>query len=247
MAELKSVFKIGDVVIEVQEGDITKADTEAITNAANNRLFMGAGVAGLQAIATAKRLGAVVEVSDIRPAVKEQVQSLGAKFIEIETDENLETDGGYAKEVSADFLKKQQELVAKHIIESDVVITTALVPGKKAPVLVTADMVRKMRDGSVIVDLAAEQGGNCELSESGKTVVKEGVTIIGTLNVPGTVPTHSSEMYAKNVLNVLQNIYKKSELVLDMEDEINAGAIVTHAGEIRNPQVSEKLKEEEGS
>ncbi|MCZ7582332.1 MAG: Re/Si-specific NAD(P)(+) transhydrogenase subunit alpha [Deltaproteobacteria bacterium] len=210
-------------------------------------VIMGAGVAGLQAIATAKRLGAIVEVSDIRPAVKEQVQSLGAKFIEIEGAENMETEGGYAKEVSAEFLKKQQDLVRQHMAEADVVITTALVPGKKAPILVTAETVKAMRDGSVIVDLATEQGGNCELSEPGKTVVKEGVTIIGTQNIPGTVAFHASDVYAKNILYVINHLFPKGEAKLDLEDEINKGAILTHAGEIRDPQVAAKAQENGGS
>ncbi|MCB9637355.1 MAG: Re/Si-specific NAD(P)(+) transhydrogenase subunit alpha [Myxococcales bacterium] len=197
-------------------------------------VIMGAGVAGLQAIATAKRLGAVVEVSDIRPAVKEQVESLGGKFIEVEGAESGEGKGGYAREVSADFLKRQQETIARHVTAADVVITTALVPGKKAPILVTAEMVQAMRPGSVIVDLAVEQGGNCELAEPGKVVVKHGVKIVGHLNVPGRVPYESSQLYARNILFVLQHLYGKkgTELKLDFEDEITRGSIITHDGKL---------------
>ncbi len=196
-------------------------------------VIMGAGVAGLQAIATAKRLGAVVEVSDVRPAVKEQVESLGGRFIEVPTDETMETEGGYAKEASEDFLRKQREIVRKHVVEADVIITTALVPGKPAPRLISKDMVQEMRPGTVIVDLASERGGNCELTKPGETVVEHGVTIMGPRNVPGTVPFHASEMYAKNLLNVMQHLFPKGEYKLDFEDEINAGAVVTHAGELR--------------
>src|SRR5690606_20484523 len=161
-------------------------------------VIMGAGVAGLQALGTAKRLGAVVEVSDIRPAVKEEVQSLGGKFIEVETSENMQDAGGYAKEASPEFLQKQKELIFKHVTEADIVITTALVPGKKAPVLVTEEMVKNMKPGSVVLDMAVEFGGNCEVSEKGKTVKKYNVTIIGEPNIPSLVPTHASEVYSKN-------------------------------------------------
>lgn len=198
-------------------------------------VILGAGVAGLQAIATAKRLGAVVEVSDIRPAAKEQVQSLGAKFIEVETTEDMETAGGYAKEVSEEFLKKQREIVDKHMAGADVVIGTAQVPGRPAPKLISAEIVEKMRDGSVIVDMAAEQGGNCVLTEPGETVVKHGVTIIGTKNIPGLVPVHASEMYAKNLLVVMNHLSSDGKINLDFKDEITAGSIATHAGENRKP------------
>jgi NAD(P) transhydrogenase subunit alpha len=205
-------------------------------------VILGAGVAGLQAIATARRLGAVVEVSDIRAAVKEQVQSLGAKFIETEGAEDMQAAGGYAKEVSKEFLARQQETLARHIAAADVVITTAQVPGKKAPMLVPASMVQKMRPGSVIVDLAAEQGGNCELTESAKTVVKHGVTIIGTANIPGLVPLHASEVYAKNLLYVMEHLTKNGAVTLDFEDEITKGSVVVHAGDIRHAGVAETLK-----
>jgi len=204
-------------------------------------VIMGAGVAGLQAVATAKRLGAVVEVSDIRPAVKEQVESLGGKFIEVPTEEVLEDAGGYAKEVSAEFLRKQQEIVRKHVVQADVVITTALVPGKPAPRLISGDMVREMKDGAVIVDLAVEQGGNCELSEPGRIVSKEGVTIVGLLNIPALLPVHASEMYARNILNVFTDVVKEGGVALDFEDEVVAGSVVTHQGEIRHERVAEAL------
>ncbi len=205
-------------------------------------VILGAGVAGLQAIATAKRLGAVVEVSDIRPAVKEQILSLGGKFIEVETTENMETEGGYAKEVSEDFLKKQREVVDKHMREADVVIGTAAVPGKPAPKLISAAIVEQMRDGSVIVDLAAESGGNCELTVPGETVVKHGVTIIGTRNIAGLIPVHASDVYARNLLHVMQNVSKDGELNIDLEDEINDGSIVVHAGEVRKAELAEAMK-----
>jgi len=197
-------------------------------------VILGAGVAGLQAIATAKRLGAVVEVTDIRPAVKEQVESLGGRFIDMPVPEDAEDAGGYAKDLGEDFLKKQREILTEHISRADVVITTALIPGKPAPVLVTEEMVGAMRSGSVVVDLAAVMGGNCALTEPGRTVVKGGVKIIGEKNVPGLVPFHSSEMYSRNVLTVIQHLVtKEGERVLDFEDEITAGSIVTHDGKIR--------------
>ena len=195
-------------------------------------VIMGAGVAGLQAIATARRLGAVVEVSDIRPAVKEQVQSLGAKFIDLPNLESGEGQGGYAKEMSADFIKKQQEIIKARIVIADVVITTALIPGRPAPRLVTADMVQGMKPGSVIVDLAVEQGGNCELSEPGKTVIKHGVKIIGEYNLPASLPYDASMLFARNVFSLLMLIAKGGELKLDVSDEVIKGTLLTHAGEI---------------
>lgn len=205
-------------------------------------VIMGAGVAGLQAIATAKRLGALVDVSDVRPAVKEQVQSLGATFIEVPTDENMETAGGYAREATPEFLKKQAEITRKHLIEADVIITTALIPGKSAPKLVSEDVVKDMHDGSVIVDLAAEQGGNCELTVAGEIVERHGVKIIGTLNLPGTVPVNASEMYAKNVLNVISdNLDKKKNFAWNFEDEIVDQAMVVYEGEIRHLPTREVL------
>ncbi len=204
-------------------------------------VIMGAGVAGLQALGTAKRLGAVVEVSDIRPAVKEEVQSLGGKFIEVQTDENMQDAGGYAKEASEEFLKKQKELIFKHITEADIVITTALVPGRKAPVLVTEEMVKNMRPGSVILDMAVEFGGNCELSENGKIVKKYDVTIIGEPNLPSLVPTHASEVYSKNILALLLHIGKKGNVELNLEDEITKGALITFNKEVINARTKELL------
>lgn len=195
-------------------------------------VIMGAGVAGLQALGTAKRLGAVVEVSDIRPAVKEEVQSLGGKFIEVEGAEDMQDEGGYAKEASAEFLQKQKELIFKHVTNADIVITTALVPGKKAPVLVTEEMVKNMRPGSVVLDMATEFGGNCEVSEKGKTIKKHGVTIIGESNLPSLVPTNSSDVYAKNILALLEHISKEGNVELNFEDEIVKGSVITYKGEV---------------
>jgi NAD(P) transhydrogenase subunit alpha len=195
-------------------------------------LVLGAGVAGLQAIATARRLGAVVEAFDTRPVVKEQVQSLGARFLEIDLGEHGEGTGGYAKELSEEAHRKEQELVGAHVKDADVVITTALVPGRRAPILVTAEMVRAMRPGSVIVDLAAELGGNCELTEPGTTVVREGVTIHGETDLPSTVAVHASQLYARNVASLLGHLVADGGLALDRSDEITSGALVTHAGEI---------------
>jgi NAD(P) transhydrogenase subunit alpha len=216
--------------------------TAAGTISAAKVVIMGAGVAGLQALGTAKRLGAVVEVSDIRPAVKEEVQSLGGKFIEVETDASMQDAGGYAKEASPEFLKKQKELIFKHITEADIVITTALVPGKKAPVLVTEEMIKHMRPGSVVLDMAVEFGGNCEISEMGKTVKKHGVTIIGEPNLPSLVPTHSSEMYSKNLLNLLAYISKDGKVELNLENEIVKGALISHNGEVVHQRIKELLK-----
>lgn len=205
-------------------------------------VIMGAGVAGLQALGTAKRLGAVVEVSDIRPAVKEEVQSLGGKFIEVETSADMQDAGGYAKEASPEFLKKQQELIFKHVTEADIVITTALVPGKKAPILVTEEMVKHMRAGSVVLDMATEFGGNCEISERGKTVKKYDVTIIGESNLPSLVPTHASEMYSKNILSLIQHISKDGKINLNLDDEIVKGCLITRNGEVINQRVKELIK-----
>lgn len=205
-------------------------------------VIMGAGVAGLQALGTAKRLGAVVEVSDIRAAVKEEVHSLGGKFIEVEGAADMQDAGGYAKEVSQEFLKKQKDLIFKHITEADIVITTALVPGKKAPVLVTEEMVKNMRPGSVVLDMAVEFGGNCEVSEKDKTVKKYGVTIIGEPNLPSLVPTHSSEMYSKNILAFIQHFGKEGKVELRLEDEIIKGALITLNGEVVNQRIKDLLK-----
>jgi NAD(P) transhydrogenase subunit alpha len=203
-------------------------------------VILGAGVAGLQAIATAKRLGAIVEVNDVRPAVKEQVESLGGRFIDMPTPEDAEDKGGYAKDLGEEFLAKQREILAQHIAQSDVVITTALIPGKPAPRLVSEDMVKGMRPGSVVVDLAAVMGGNCELTEAGATVTKHDVVIVGEKNVPGLVPFHSSEMYSRNVLEVVKLNVKDGELAVDGGDEINQGAIAVNAPEPPPPEEPEE-------
>jgi H+-translocating NAD(P) transhydrogenase subunit alpha len=203
-------------------------------------LVMGAGVAGLQAIATARRLGAVVSAYDVRPAVKEEVESLGATFIELPL-ETQEGEGGYAREQSEEFLRKQRELIGEHVAKSDVVITTAAVPGRRAPLLVTGEMVKGMRPGSVIVDLAAETGGNVELTKAGQDVDVGGVTIIGTRNVPSTMPLHASQLYARNVANLLLHLVKDGAIVIDFDDEITKGCCVTHGGEIVNERARQLL------
>jgi H+-translocating NAD(P) transhydrogenase subunit alpha len=195
-------------------------------------LVFGAGVAGLQAIATARRLGAVVEVTDVRPETKEQVESLGGRFLEVKTDEAVKTEGGYAKEVSAEYLQKQKELVRKHVADADLVITTALVMGKKAPMLVTEDMVKSMRPGSVIVDMAVEAGGNCALSELNETVVRHDVTIIGYSNLPGMLPVNASELYSKNIITLLLHLANKDGFNWEMEEDITKGSLITHRGEL---------------
>ncbi|WP_454063506.1 Re/Si-specific NAD(P)(+) transhydrogenase subunit alpha [Candidatus Nitrospira salsa] len=205
-------------------------------------LIIGAGVAGLQAISMARRLGAAVEAYDIRPAVKEQILSLGAKFVELPIEtKDAEDKGGYAKVQDEAFYQKQRELLARVIASSDVVISTAAVPGKKAPVLVTADMVAGMSPGSVIVDLAAERGGNCELTKPGQVIVANGVTIHGPENLTSTVPFHASQMYAKNIATFLQHLVKKGELKIDMDDEITKGTLLTRDGEVIHQHVREAL------
>ncbi len=204
---------------------------------------VGCGVAGLQACATAKRLGAVVKAYDVRPAVKEQVQSVGAKFVELAVDAGeAEDKGGYAKALGEEFYKKQRELMGEVVAASDVVITTAAIPGKQAPVLVTHDMVKRMPLGSVIVDLAAERGGNVEPSKPDETVDVGGVTVLGPTNLPATIPFHASQMYAKNVTTLLQHLVdKEGKLVLDMEDEITKGVVMTKDQEIVHGRVREVL------
>jgi proton-translocating NAD(P)+ transhydrogenase subunit alpha len=205
-------------------------------------LVIGAGVAGLQAIATCNRLGAIVSAYDIRPAVKEQVQSLGAKFVELELETGeAEDKGGYAKEMDEEFYRKQRELMTRVVAENDAVITTASIPGKKAPVLITEDMVSGMKPGSVIVDLAAESGGNCELTRAGETVEVGGVSIIGPLNVPSSIPYHASQMYAKNIANLVLLMVKDEKLEIDLEDEILKDSLVTDDGKIVNERVKESL------
>jgi H+-translocating NAD(P) transhydrogenase subunit alpha len=197
-------------------------------------LVLGAGVAGLQAIATARRLGAVVQGFDVRAAVKEQVESLGATFLEFDLGGDLEGAGGYAKELTPDQQARQQELMAEAIGKVDVVITTALVPGRRAPILVTEEAVKLMKPGSVVVDLAGEQGGNCELSEPGQTITAHDVIISAPLNVPSTMAEHASQLYARNIESLLALMVKDGKLELDFEDEVIAGACITRGGEIVN-------------
>jgi NAD(P) transhydrogenase subunit alpha len=207
--------------------------TAAGTIAPAKALVIGAGVAGLQAIATARRLGAVVEAFDTRPVVKEQVQSLGAKFLEIDLGESGAGQGGYAKELSEEAHRKEVELLGKAARENDIVITTAAIPGRKAPVLITRDMIPTMKPGSVIVDLAAETGGNVEGTEAGKTVVVNGVTIIGTLNLPATMPFHASQMYSRNIASLLGLMLKKDgTFAVDMNDEVVKGTVITQSGNV---------------
>lgn len=212
--------------------------TAAGTVKAARILVLGAGVAGLQAIATAKRLGAVIEAFDVRPAAKEQVESLGAKFVEVplsdEEKEQAETAGGYAREMSDDYKQRQGELVHQRAVVADIIITTALIPGRPAPVLISEETVKEMKPGSVIVDMAVEAGGNCPLSELNKTVVKHGVNLIGIANIPGLVAADSSSLYARNLLNFLNLMLdaKSGEFKLDREDEIIAGTLICVDGEV---------------
>jgi len=213
------------------------------TLAPSRSFIMGVGVAGLQAIATARRLGSIVTATDVRPATKEQVQSLGAKFVAVEDEEftAAETAGGYAKEMSADYRAKQAALVAEHIKTQDIVITTALIPGRKAPVLVSEDMVKTMKPGSVIVDMAVEQGGNCPLSEFGKTVERYGVKIIGPANLPAELPTDTSSLFARNLLNFITPMVDKETkaLKINPSDDVVKGTLVTQDGQIVHPSLSQ--------
>lgn len=206
-------------------------------------LIMGVGVAGLQACATAKRLGAVVEAYDVRPAAREQIISVGAKPVELDLDTGeSEGAGGYAKAQGEDFLKRQRELMTAVVAEQDIIITTAAIPGAKSPILVTEDMVKAMKPGSVIVDLAAERGGNCDLTEQGKTVVAHGVTILGPENVPSELAHHASQMYGKNMQTLLELILdEEGNLNLDFNDEIVAGTVVAHKGEVPHPHMRKLL------
>jgi len=198
-------------------------------------LVLGAGVAGLQAIATARRLGAVVSAFDVRAAVKEQVESLGAKFVEMQVGEQAEGAGGYAKQLSEETHRRELAFLAQQVKDADIVITTAAIPGKRAPILITADAVRGMKPGSVIVDLAVETGGNCELAEPGVEVRRHGVLILGPVNLPSTLPYHASQMYAKNISSFLLQVARDGKLVVDFDDEIIRETCVTHAGEVRKP------------
>lgn len=206
-------------------------------------LVLGAGVAGLQAIATARRLGAVVEAFDTRPVVKEQVESLGAKFIEVPIKEAaLEDKGGYAKELSKESHDEELRFIGKHVQNADIVVTTALIPGKKAPVLITEDAVKQMKKGSVIVDLAAEAGGNCVLTEPGKRAVKHGVQIIGELNIPSLLAQEASLLYSRNIFNMMSEMYKDGKPAINEKDEVIQGSLIVRAGEVVHPAVKEKMQ-----
>ncbi len=206
--------------------------TAAGTIAPAKVLVLGAGVAGLMACATAKRLGGIVEAFDVRPEVKEQVNSVGAKFVEVPVKEDGSGGGGYAKEMSDEYKQKQAELISKHIAKSDVVIPTALIPGRKAPILITEEQVKSMKPGSVIVDLAAEMGGNCAVTTVGETTVVHGVTIIGHSNLPSTMSYHASQMFSKNVEKFLFHLCDENGFKMNMEDEITSGSLVTKDGEV---------------
>ena len=208
-------------------------------------LIIGAGVAGLQAIATAKRLGAQVEAFDVRPIVKEQVESLGAKFVEVPANENDGVgEGGYAKETSVEYKQKQAELLKVHIAKSDLVITTALIPGCPAPKIITAEMVDGMKGGTAIMDLAAENGGNCDYTQPGEIFDHKGITIDGTLNIPGSMPIHASQVYAKNISALISYMCPEGELNLDMDDEIISGSMFTHNGEITDERTAQAVNGE---
>ncbi len=216
--------------------------TAAGTLQAARVFVVGAGVAGLQAIATARRLGAVVEAYDVRPAVREQVHSLGARFVDLGLETpSAEGSGGYARQMDEDFYRRQREGMARVVAQSDVVITTAAVPGKRAPVLITREMVEGMRPGSVVVDLAAERGGNCEVSRPGETVVHRGVTVMAPVNLPATVPFHASQMYSKNIATLILHLVKDGRVALDTGDEITSAILVTRDGEVVHPAVRETL------
>jgi NAD(P) transhydrogenase subunit alpha len=238
MVGYKAVLLAADTLPRMMPMMMTAAGTVAPA-----RVFViGAGVAGLQAIATARRLGAVVEAYDVRPAVKEQVRSLGARFVELPLEAAAAEDaGGYAKAQDEGFYRRQRELLARAVAESDIVISAAAVPGKKAPVLVTDGMLAGMRPGSVVVDLAAEQGGNCEASEPGRNVVRHGVKVLAPLSLATTIPHHASQLYAKNVANFVVNMTKKGELQLDADDEIVRDSMLTRGGEVVHPRVREAL------
>lgn len=204
-------------------------------------LILGAGVAGLQAIATARRLGAVVSAYDVRSAVKEQIESLGAKFVVLDI-ESAEGTGGYAKAMDEAYYKRQRELLSAVLREQDVVITTAAVPGRKAPILITKEMAEAMQPGAVIVDIAAERGGNCELTQAGETVIHQGVTIVGPVNLASRAPNHASQMYATNVVNLLKlMVNKEGVLKIDLNDDIIRDTLVTHEGKVVNQRVNELL------
>jgi H+-translocating NAD(P) transhydrogenase subunit alpha len=238
LAGYKAVVRAAEILEKVFPMMMTAAGTIRPTKV----FIIGAGVAGLQAIATAKRLGAIVSAFDVRPAVKEQVQSLGARFVELPIDTaTAEDQGGYAKAQSEEQLHRQQELMARVVSESDVVITTALIPGQKAPTLVTRTMVEAMPTGAVVVDLAAERGGNCELTQPGKTIRHNGVTIVGDDNLVAGVAYHASQMYANNVARFLKHLTRDGKVTMDLNDEITHQTLVTHQGEVVHPRVRQVL------
>jgi len=242
IAGYRAVLLAADAVPKMFPMMMTAAGTISPVRA----FIVGAGVAGLQAIATARRLGAVVEAYDVRPVVKEQVQSLGATFVEIMPEAGeAEDKGGYAKEMDEEFYRKQREMMIKVVANNDIVITTAAIPGKKAPILVTAEMVRGMQPGSVVVDLAAETGGNCELTQPGETIIEGGVTIIGRRNLPSDFPYHASQMYGKNITTFLLNLVKEGEAQLDADDQIIRETMVTRNGEVVNERVKSLLPGQE--
>jgi len=215
--------------------------TAAGTIAPAKVLVLGAGVAGLQAIATAKRLGAVVEAFDIRPVVKEQVESLGATFVEVpDLDKDTETEGGYAKELSEDKQQRQRQVIHEHAQKSDIVITTALIPGRPAPLIITKEMVQDMHAGAVVVDLAAEQGGNCELTEAGQTITEQDVIITGPLNIASDLAHHASQLYSKNMLALLNHLLEEGAPQFDFEDEITLNTTITHQGKIISPIIKDR-------
>jgi len=220
--------------------------TAAGTLKPSHIFILGAGVAGLQAIATARRLGAVVEAYDIRPAVKEQVESLGARFVELDLEtESAEGAGGYAKAQSEEFYRRQREQLAERMSGSDIVITTALVPGKRAPILLTREMVERLSPGAIVVDLAAEKGGNCDLTRPGETIVHNGVTIMGPVNLSSETPYHSSQMYSKNISTFLLHLVKDGQLNLNIEDDIVKGTLVAQNGKLVHPAVIAALEKDQ--
>jgi len=221
--------------------------TAAGTYAPAKGLVLGAGVAGLQAIATARRLGAVLQAFDVRPVVKEQVESLGAKFVGLAEDEQAEDAGGYAKELAEESQKRERELLHTYTKDADFVITTALIPGRPAPLLITEDMVKDMGKGSVIVDIAAESGGNCALTEPGTEVIKHGVIINGPLNLPSSMAVHASQMYARNISSLLLHMVRENQLHLDFEDTITQGCCITHAGKVIYGPAQSLIREGHGS
>ena len=244
VAGYKAALMAADTVKKMYPMMMTAAGT--ITPA---RVFViGAGVAGLAAIANSHRLGAVVHAYDVRPAVKEQVESLGAKFVELELDtQEAEGSGGYAQAMDEDFYRRQRELMTQVVAQSDVVITTALIPGAQAPMLITEEAVQGMSPGSVIIDLAAEGGGNCELTQAGETVQAHGVTLMGPINLASSIPYHASQMYAKNLTAFLQNLIQEGEIHLNQEDPIIADTLLTHEGEVVNPRLRELLSKPAGN